>query len=174
MIDVPDIKSALRIQIDADDDLLAFYETSVVAIAEHECGRILEQRALSLTMEAFPEFIQPKAPLVSVESIAYLDQAGTQQTLAVENYDVTTGLQGRIDPAFGVGWPATQKGNRKSVTVNYTAGYTAANVPKSVSLAIIILVGHYYEHRVATDSVQLYEIPLGYRYLLSQIEKAVA
>src|ERR1035441_1232289 len=49
----------------------------------------------------------PRAPVVSVQSIIYLDGTGVQQTLDLTKYVVTTGAPGRIAPVFGQIWPVT-------------------------------------------------------------------
>ncbi len=61
-------------------------------------------------------------PLISVDSIEYLDTSGNRQTLPPSSYAVTPGFPGRIAPAFGKLWPLSlpQIG---AVTLKYTCGY---------------------------------------------------
>lgn len=90
----------------------------------------------------------PRAPLVSVSSITYLDVSGNSQVLNASKYVVTTGSPGRVAPAYGQIWPVTlpQIG---AITIRFVAGYgaSAATVPGNVKAAVKLLVGHYYGAR---------------------------
>ena len=80
-----------------------------------------------------------RAPLVSVTSIKYDDDAGFEQTLAPADYYVDL-VNGRILPAYGKAWPAGRN-YPNSVRVEYLAGATApAQVDSRIKEAIMLWV----------------------------------
>jgi hypothetical protein len=91
----------------------------------------------------------PKPPLLAVSSIIYRDPTGAAVTLDPSLYIVDpTSLPGRIVPAVGTAWPATQPG-LGAVAITFTAGYgpAANNVPAEIKMAIALGVGHLYRTR---------------------------
>lgn len=98
------------------------------------------------------EFKLPRAPLVSVASITYLDSNGNPATLDPSLYTVTTGAPGRVATVFGKVWPVAlpQIG---AVTVRFVAGYgpDATTVPENCKQAVLLYVGHLYENPSATS-----------------------
>lgn len=88
-----------------------------------------------LTVDHFPQRIRshrwvqegffrlPRDPLISVQSITYLDQNGVPQLLDPSVYLVDAQSQpGRITLAFGQTWPDTYE-VANAVTVQFVAGY---------------------------------------------------
>lgn len=89
----------------------------------------------------------PKPPLVSVESVKYLDSSGNQQTLDPSVYRVSSGIGSRIQPLIGRVWPVVQP-QVDSVVIRYTAGLaTAQDVPENVKAAMLLMIGTTYEFR---------------------------
>ena len=85
----------------------------------------------------------------SVDSIAYTDMGGTEQTMPSTDWVADlSGAVGRITPRFGKIWPIPlpQIG---AVKVNYSAGYGAADsdVPSGIRHWILLRVGSLYENR---------------------------
>jgi hypothetical protein len=69
------------------------------------------------------EIILPRGPVITVDSIQYIDGTGTPQTLDPTLYFVDNMSEPcRILPAYGRGWPATQW-VPNAVTIKFTAGY---------------------------------------------------
>lgn len=84
-------------------------------------------------------------PLISVDSVKYIDQGGTLQTLSPSLYVVdTSSIQGKIYPAFGQVWPVPQP-IQNSVTITFTAGYTT--VPTALKVAMLHVVADWYQNR---------------------------
>jgi hypothetical protein len=92
----------------------------------------------------------PNPPLVSVDSITYLDVSGTLQTLSPALTVVSTGTPGQIAPQFGQIFPLTLP-VLSAVNIQYTAGYgpDSTSVPKTVIQAVRVLTACYYEHRTS-------------------------
>ncbi len=94
----------------------------------------------------------PMPPLQSVESVKYLDGAGTLQTMDAADYTVETEtLQGRIVLPRGGSWPSDVASQPNAVRIAYTAGYgaTAEAVPATIRKAAKMLAGMYYQTREA-------------------------
>jgi uncharacterized phiE125 gp8 family phage protein len=101
----------------------------------------------------------PRNPLLGVSEIKYIDLNGVMQTLDPAKYIIdTSGPQGRISPAFGLYWPATQM-RIDAVKVKFTAGY--AQVPSLIRLAICELAAAWYDQREAVTWDKPLEVPFG-------------
>lgn len=101
------------------------------------------------------EIILPQPPLVSVESVKYIDTDGNQQTLASTDYKLDTATEpARLVPAYGKTWPATRN-EINAVEVSFTCGYgNAAAVPAAIKAWIKLRIGAMYENRESDLVVQ--------------------
>ena len=99
-----------------------------------------------LTLDAFPDAIKlPRPPIVSVESVKYIDTAGVQQTLSPLDYVVdTVSSPGYIVPAFGKAWPETRD-QINAVEVEYTAG--SATPPAAIKAWMLLAIGEMFMNR---------------------------
>lgn len=99
-----------------------------------------------LTLDTFPDAIKlPRPPIVSVESVKYLDTAGVQQTLSPLDYVVdTVSAPGYIVPAFGKAWPETRD-QINAVEVEYTAG--SATPPAAIKAWMLLAIGEMFMNR---------------------------
>lgn len=92
-----------------------------------------------------------RAPLIAVDSIAYTDPTGAEQTLAAEAYSVSTAwIYGLVRPAYGTSWPST-RAQWDAVRITYRSGYgtAAASVPAPILAAMKLLIGHWWLNREA-------------------------
>jgi uncharacterized phiE125 gp8 family phage protein len=96
----------------------------------------------------------PMPPLQSVTSVKYIDDTGSEATLAPSDYVVETWhLKGRIRPAYGLVWP-TARDEDSAVRIRFVAGYgSAADVPQPIKHAILLLVGAWFRDREATGEM---------------------
>lgn len=94
----------------------------------------------AIKLEAFYcyEMEIPKAPLVSVDSIVYVDSNGDEQTLdpSLYVYSTATGL---VSPAYNESWPSVQN-TLEPITITFKAGYgtDAHDVPEPIRTAIML------------------------------------
>jgi uncharacterized phiE125 gp8 family phage protein len=89
-----------------------------------------------------------------VGSVVYLDANGDSQTWDDANYVVDIYTEpSLIVEKNGSTYPDTID-QRNAVTVTYTSGFgtTAADVPQPIKQAILLLIGHFYNHREDTVS----------------------
>lgn len=99
--------------------------------------------------------VLPFPPLVSVDSINYIDPAGAQQTMPSGDYKVdSTTEPARIVPAYGKSWPGTRQ-EIGAVEITFTCGYGAiGDVPRAIKNWILLQVDHAYRYRGTMVEVQ--------------------
>lgn len=150
-----DLKLHLRVDTDAEDDLIAGLNVAARQYAEAFTQRAIPQQTWDLKLDAFPcgsEFYLPKAPCISVTSISYIDTNGDSQTLATTVYgtDLPAGpyaRAGRIYLKYQQQWPQTRD-IPNAVTVRFVAGYagtavTLASLTQAAGLATAtVTAGH--------------------------------
>lgn len=159
-ISFADVQAHLRL---SDDSEQAVVER-IIRAAREWCEQYQSRRLVSstwdLTAAAFPRraIVPPFSPLVSVTSITYLDPDGALQTLDPADYTVDTiSDPGQVLPAYGTCWPNTRC-TPNAMTLRHVAGYgTAADVPAATQLALLQLVGHWFENREACALQQVPE-----------------
>lgn len=161
VVTLAEAKLHLRVEHDADDDLIEALVQAATEQAQSELRRQLVTATLLLQLDAFSSCIELPRGARQVESIEYDDEAGTEQTLddAVYVVDVDT-LPGRITLADGYSWPSTYPGPN-AVRITYTAGYGAASaVPAGIKAWIKLHVGALYRNREAFAlGVNVSELP---------------
>jgi len=113
----------------------------------------------------------PYPPLQSVSSIKYIDNNGTEQTLAASQYQVQTG-----EPIGFVQWAANAtipvaRAEAGAVRIVFVAGYTSASlVPRSLKQALLLLAAQWFENREPTllTGATPQTIPFAVEALLNQ------
>lgn len=120
--------------------------------AEIFCNRSFIDTIWAYYMDDFEsEIILPRPRLDSVTTIKYYDTDNVQQTLAAAYYDVDAYSEPcRIKEAYGYSWPSVYD-RMNAVEIIYKSGYgtAATDVPAAIRHAILLLAGHFYEHREA-------------------------
>lgn len=151
------VKAHLRVDGEQEDTLLGQLIAAARDWAEQYLWRSLMEQTWELSLDAMPSgraIEIPRAPLLSVTTVSYMDSDGTEQTLAATSYIVDgKSSPGRIVLATGIEWPVTDY-PVNALTVLYKAGSTtAAGVPESIRHGILMHIGHLYENRetVAAD-----------------------
>lgn len=169
-ISLADAKIHLRtITGDTSEDSAVI--TPLIQAAREYCENITG-RALSLqTVKAYPDkwglWRLPRPPLLTVASIKYYDENGTEYTLPVADYQVDT-VDGQIDILEE---PNVTLRDLNPIVVEYACGYTTGNaLPMAVRQAMLLLIGHWYMNReaVTTGATTSVEIDMTTRALLRQ------
>ncbi len=174
---VEQAKQHLRVEFENTDD--DTYIGDLIAVArdevERHMRRALYRQQWQLTLDRFPPVIRlPVPPHMAVESVTYVDEDETEQTLDPTSYRVDV-ASGAIVPAFACVWPPTQR-VPGAVKVLWWSGYTDGIVltnpppgytppagqldprlpqggdplkliPPAAKHAIRLLLGHWYENR---------------------------
>lgn len=172
-----------------EDDLVTASIAAARRRVENHTHRALVTQQWRLELDRWPEnsrIVLPKPPLMSVDSIEYVDLAGDTQTLDPDLYQVMrptgpTADRAEIIPAYLAVLPA-MRCYPGSLIINFTAGYgsggspddSVANIPADVIAALKLLLGHYFENRqeviVGSTAAQL---PAAVEALLSSYVSTV-
>jgi uncharacterized phiE125 gp8 family phage protein len=128
-----------------DDD--ALFEGLIAAArdyVERYTGTPLAPQTVEVKCDRFTDMARLSvAPVVSV-AIAYVDTAGTEQTIADADIDLRAdGLEASVVPAYGKQWPAVRMGSR--ITVTAEVGYET--LPASIKHAMLLWIADAYEQR---------------------------
>ncbi len=150
-ISLKDAKNHCRVDDDItnDDSLIRSFIKAATQAAQAFTRRQFINATYEIRFDGFPYQINPpRPPLVSVVSIKYKDTDNADQTVSTDDYQVDIySTVGRIRPNQNESWPATYA-QMGVVVVEYIAGYGArANVPDDIQAAILLTIGHLYEHR---------------------------
>ena len=153
-----EVKAQCRIDHTDDDTLIARLIKAARGCIDgpHGIGIAMVSQQWRMSLDAMPPRIWiPMGPVLSIDSLTYLDDAGERQTLAAESYARRKELFGaRIKPAFNGTWP-TVRCDYDSVQVTFTAGFEGTgdspvsldNVPDALRHAMLMLIAHWYENR---------------------------
>lgn len=160
----------------AEDDLLTIQIAAATAFIERETGLQLLTATFDVRASSFwgGGLRLPRRPLQSVTSVKYYDLNGVEQTLASTYYQVNTFWRapGSVELKPDQTWPSVQPYKPWPVTIRFTAGWTSvALVPVDLRQAALLLVGHWFEHRMAITPGLLpgasIAVPLGVADLLT-------
>lgn len=174
-VTVAEAKAHLRVDIDDDDDLIeGLIATARQFVEVHVLRRATLTQTWDMYLDAWPESDRvaiPLPPLQSVSWVKYTDDTGTITTLSSSNYLVDTVSEpGRLVLKSGYTWPATTLQAVNGVNIRFVCGWSAAaDVPKPIKQAILLMVGDLYENRENTligQGLTIKELPFAVQALL--------
>nr|WP_300312759.1 head-tail connector protein [Halomonas sp.] len=178
MITLADAKLHLRLIADlaavgddtSEDSLLEALIEAAYHHAEARTCMALRQRSETLVLDEFPAGdspIQlPWTPVTGVDAVDFIDLAGIGQSLEASALRLDSRpIYPTLAPSWGSQWPATIA-EPESVTITATVG--PSTTPPDVRAALLLLIGHFYEHReaVVTGTIAT-DLPLGVEMLLA-------
>jgi uncharacterized phiE125 gp8 family phage protein len=158
-VSLAEAKAHLRVDGSAEDALIGGLIVAARQHVEAVTGRAFCTQTWELRLGAFPgdeEFVElPKAPLQSVQQVAYVNAAGALIQAAIGDFQaiIPAGPQappGSVGPAPGKKWPTDVSHAPLSARIRFVAGYgDASAVPFGIVAAIMLLVGDLYQNREA-------------------------
>jgi uncharacterized phiE125 gp8 family phage protein len=96
-------------------------------------GLSLIQQTLEMVMDAYPRcgYIElPRSPVISVDSITYVDGDGATQVWAAANYQTDLiNVPGRITGAYNGDFPTSLRADLNAWRVRFTAGHPITGSP---------------------------------------------
>jgi len=179
-IALADVKAHLRVDCDDDDALITAYVQAAAAKVEDDTGRALIEQTWRLTLPRWPvchdgrqRIYVPRPPLLSVESLSYIDAAGDAQAL-VEDVDFSTypdhAWFAALGPVYGTNWPAVRS-QPDAIVLEFKAGFeTAADLAEREPLlvaAVRLLVAELYAQREEAAPASRMIVPLAARRLIA-------
>lgn len=165
-------KLFLRVEHDADDELIAALIAAARVQLEAQTRRALITQTWRLVRDVWPAGgvlpILP-VPLREVSAIGVYDAAGMLQMLDVEDFPIDT-VSAPATLAFERGaMPAPGRPNG-GIEIDIVAGYgdDATDVPEPYRQAIRLLVAHWYENRrLIAESGEVASLPASVSSLIA-------
>ncbi|MHB0934896.1 MAG: head-tail connector protein [Armatimonadota bacterium] len=160
------------------DDLTEdeYVEGLIMAVREY-CeqlqGRAYITRTYALLVAAAATIELPMAPLQAISEIVALDEDNVETVIppripavgAIDEDGYTVDTTGAVAKVTIPDMPA----DAAQIQITYTAGYgdTAADVPTRIRQAMLLLLGHWYQHRQAViPGAQLTSVPQAFDALI--------
>jgi uncharacterized phiE125 gp8 family phage protein len=170
-----EVKKHLRIDVDMleDDSMLT---DILIPLAREYCEdfthRAIGVQTFELVLDNFPlqkDFIElPRSPLLAIESFTYKNSQGITQEVDKAIYFVDKDFKpGKVCLNYNRYWPIFIPFPYASVRIKFTAGHSSDDLPKRIKQAMMLLIGHLYEHREeVTTEKYLENVPVGVKALL--------
>jgi len=176
-------KEHCKVEHDDDDVSLAAYIRAAVQTVEKSTTRALAPTVYEWRLDEWPcgDIELPVAPVRSVLSVSYIDEAGDEQTLSGDDWDweySEFGATVMFDSSFSAPVLGRDKGG---VRIGFDAGYDIPGAedspadpnlaqPPAAAAAVLILTQHLYENRspVAVGEI-VTTIPLSAERLIASI-----
>lgn len=174
---VAEAKAHLRIDASDEDGLIASLITTARLQVEAALGLALNAQQWVLLADFWPlnGIVElPVRPLQSVTEIRVRDGSGSASVVDPLHYTVDgAGDTPRIASRTGY-WP-TPGARLAGIEIEFEAGFgaAAADVPADIRQALLLLVGHWFEHRDPADADQLTgPVPAAVSSLLARFKVA--
>lgn len=157
LLPLSEIKAALRITTDLDDEMLSQFRLTAIGWVEEYTGVLLSARPVTEQFDGFRRLVLDAWPVNAIVSINYFAADGTATQLADSEYRlmaITRPAQvGRA--ASGVpsaaAWPATMGGVDDAVSVTVQAGYSSTDaIPNELLTAALVIIRSLYDDRRVT------------------------
>ena len=165
-VSLNEAKDHLRVDEATEDDLISRLISVSREHLEDYCNRGLITQTWELTQDGFDDdglILLPRPPVQSVTEIQYVDTDQVTQTLAADQYVLDSISEpGVIRAAHNVEWPSISD-DSGSVKITYVVGYgdAASDVPTPLKQAMLLLIGHWYEHReTVSEGVWMRQVPM--------------
>lgn len=148
-VTLSEMKAYLRVDDEAEDNLISGLIRAARLMVESASRRILIEQSWRVVMDRWPtggKVLLPISPLLTVDGIRVLDAAGTATQVPAGSVE----LDAASDPPCILVANAPEPGKpRNGIEIALRAGYGASPdaVPATLKLAIRILVAHWYENR---------------------------
>ena len=173
-VSIETFKKQIRVELDEDyeDELLGVYLNHAYDYVTEVSDTSFIITQFRLSMPCFVACMRlPRPPIVSIDSVEYIDSDNNLQTLPETEYRLTA--DGAIAPVAGATWPDTAN-ESDAVIINYSAGSelsTGVNGFRAgrATQAVLLLAAHWFKHREDTSEKQLANIPNGVKSLINRL-----
>ena len=151
-VSLAEAKAWLNIDYDDQNDVI----TSIIKAArlkiEKRCGISIAMKQYAAKISHFADQIElPNPPVISVDSIKYLDEDDVEQTVDPAEYEFVQ--DDYVPYVFPLDeWPDDVKDRPDAVRITFTTGIDIEDsppdeVPEDLKQAMRWLIGHMYENR---------------------------
>lgn len=181
-VDVAAAKKALRIEHGTEDDVLGAKLDAAEDIVATKTGRILRPTdfELLLTHPDSSPIDLGAWPIRDVAEVAYRNAAGDWIDVGALDFEFVRhdDERGAVE-FFSTFAPASVISDRANMRVRFSAGYGDAGdgadadpeleLPPRAREALLLLAGHFFEHREAVTAVEMVEVPLSAAWALESL-----
>lgn len=148
-ITLPDMKAYLRVDDDAEDELILGLIKAARLMVESASRRILIEQRWRVFMDRWPQggkVLLPISPLLAVDGIKVFDVAGMATDIPLTSIETDAVSD---PPCITVAFAPEPGKTRNGIEIELRAGYGASPdaLPATLKLAIKILVAHWFENR---------------------------
>ncbi|OJX04581.1 MAG: hypothetical protein BGO72_21450 [Burkholderiales bacterium 70-64] len=146
-VTLEEAKLHLRVEHDAEDTLISSLISAARGQCEHLLERAIARQTLMLAIDEFPAdgIRLPWPPIVTIDSLAYVDVDGIEQTMPPAGYYLDEAQEPCwLLPAYGSSWPSARI-EANAVRVTYQAGY--AECPAEIKGWLLLTIGTLYATR---------------------------
>jgi len=177
-VTLAEAKAHLRVDVSDDDAYIGTLITAAREWCEQYLDRTLVDTQWVMRFDAFPpdgthDIELPRPPMVSsgtatTVALTFTYENGTTATYSTASYRVDrASTPGAVKTLYGQTWPPHLLDDN-AISVTWWAGYGASgsSVPAAIRSAVLMLVGLFYEKRMAADAGSLAEVPFGVKSLL--------
>lgn len=174
-VTLAEAKQHCRVDTSSDDSYISALIVAAREWTEVYMDESLLHQRLAMTLDFFPVEIElPRPPVATAGTttaitVTYTMNASAQTAVLSETqYRVDRHASpGVIRNLYGASWPS-HLSDFNSIEVTWWAGHgaTASSIPQGIRNAILMLVGYWYEKRLAADAGSLNDIPYGVKALL--------
>lgn len=155
-VSLADAKAHLRVDVPDDDALISRLITGARSELERSLGRALITQTWTYWLDAWPPGYAvslPLSPVQSVEQVRIYAMDDSFSVLPANAYLLDgQGSPPRLIRRGTIGWPQPLRpGN--GIAIDFTAGHGSqpTDVPAALRIALLVLVGHWYENRQLAD-----------------------
>ncbi len=177
-VTLAEAKAHLRVDTATDDAYIGSLITAAREWVEQYLDRTLVHTQWVMRFDKFPpdgthDIELPRPPMATAGTttavaLTFTFENGTTSTYSTASYRVDRdGVPGTVKTLYGQTWPPHLQDDN-AISVTWWGGYGAigTSVPAAIRHAMLMLVGMWYERRMAADSMSGNEIPFGVKSLL--------
>jgi len=164
-VDLATAKAHLRLDIPDDDVLVQNLISAARESVEMQTGIAMLQQTWQLYLDRWPRaycvelwpspgvplgaILLSRKPVQSVASVTWYGSDGSTNVVPSTAYTLDSASRpARVVPAINTYWPSMSLVPSSGVVVQFVAGYAdAAHVPATLKQAMLLTIGHWYEHR---------------------------
>lgn len=168
-VSLTEARAHLRVDATDEDILILSLMRSAAKAVESDTGKKLITQTWDYKIPEPSGCVRlPVSPVSSITSMTYFDSDDAEQTLTVSDFYLQSDQdRAWIEPKEDTEWPSMRE-RSDALTIRFVAGFGGASaVPDSFKRAMLLLIGHWYENRVAVEK-RMYSLPLAYDHLVSQ------
>lgn len=159
-----------------EDPLIEAYIRAATAHLDAPNGildRCLQEQTWRIDFDGFcSRLVLPLSPVGEIGSVTWRNAAGQLSTVDDDEYLTETDDRGGVYLRFRNSYQfPVDLYERRAVGVTFQAGYPSGELPAPLKVAILLLVGTWFENREATVSTAANELPFAVKALISPFRR---